>query len=375
MLINNLHLLQHYKLFLKKNKIFLDPIRGNNRIENYCAFLHLLLDDSSCSKKLILEIINKIVDMRVYSDGYEEFGYQKQNENVGYWGLIPTSFAIITLTRVITSYKEFNSKEIHYLRNFIINLLDQLYFKENNGSFNKAYINKSNVLNTNLLCGYAFLYFSTILDPHSIRRRLYYELSCRVLIRVLKLQSFNGSFPYHEQTLKSPINYHSMVIGILSSYSEYISDQRLKKLVLYSHFKGMKYFKKNIDNEGVVKWSSFKKMDKHGASWTSSWVLKNLDKKTINRFISMRRKVEKHNFFGLSELEPNNNPDIFFQSWYILGTTISKEINNETFSTIWFWLKLYFIFNRIFVFWLLSVHKVKSIFLPLGAYENREWND
>ncbi len=373
MLINNNHLLKHYKLFLKKNKYFLDPIRGNNRIENYCAFLHLLLEDKSCSKSTVLTIAKKIVKMRSYDEGYEEYGYHKQNEAVGYWGLIPTSFVIISITRVIIEYQKSNNTELNNLIKFIIYLLDQLYYKENNGSFHKALINKSNVLNTNLLCGYAFLYFSEVLDSCSIRKKLYYELSIRVLIRVLKLQSHNGSFPYHEHTLKSPINYHAMVTGLLSSYSKFIHDQKLKNLILFSHYKGMKYFKKNININGVVNWNSFKVMDKHGASWTTSWLLKNLDENTIYKYLSLRREVENFNFYGISELEPNKKPDIFFQSWYVLGLTITNKINNKSFSIIWYFLKINFIINRVFVFITLSVHKFKTLFIPLGSYENKNW--
>ena len=66
------HLFEHYRNYYNVNKSFIDPIRGNDRIENYCAYLILIIDNKPNNyNRLINEISNKIISLKKYDYGYD----------------------------------------------------------------------------------------------------------------------------------------------------------------------------------------------------------------------------------------------------------------------------------------------------------------
>jgi hypothetical protein len=369
----NRHYFAHQK---KYDNVEFDNLRGGNRIEILCAHALILMQEG-CAQETENILIEKILNSSSKSSLSLEYGYSIVNENIGYPGLIPTCFQLYVLTRLLydSPYKDSVYKAVIF--DYIISKSDYLYSLEQNGKFPKAYINKSIVLNTNLFAAFVIGLIASKLDQQSNRRIMYEELVQRATKRVINRQEFNGAFPYHEDCFKYPLNYHSMVTGLLYAIGS-LNGPNQSKIYCAANF-GRSYFLKNINDTGIVKWGEIKKQDKHGASWTTGWLLHQLPTAFSNRYISIRSEIEESNLLGGDEQHPKNLPDIFFTSWFVIAEDISSRSPLPTsiakFDLVYWWsIKLLRPIYWIVVFGKIILQRIRNICFKTGSLENRYWN-
>ena len=176
---------------------------------------------------LLVSDINPSLQERVFQelisfqnkDGYwDEYPYEGDGLNVGFYGAITTCFCVVGLI------KSYNETKNNKLLESAVKACDWLYQQESNGFFKKSKINRSDVLNTNILCAYSLLYCSSVLEKESSRIELYNSAANRAILRVIRSQNLNGSFPYLTGGLTVPFLYHFMTLAILKKiYNDFYS--------------------------------------------------------------------------------------------------------------------------------------------------------
>src|SRR3989344_205578 len=171
----------------EKNKMQ-DNLRNKSRIEIPAALSLELFKQGEIQKaEKLLDIIIKEQDSQGY---WLEYSYEKDEEEVGYYGAIPTTFCIFAL---IEGYSK--TKDKKYLISAIKGC-DYLYSVEKNGYFLKASINKADVINTNLMCALALIETSKAMNKKSRRNEIYISAAARTIRRSINSQHLNGAYPY-----------------------------------------------------------------------------------------------------------------------------------------------------------------------------------
>jgi len=251
-------------------------------------------------------------------DGYwTECAYEKDEENVEYYGAIPTSFCILAL---VEAYKALGKQE---LLNAAIRGSDYLYSQESSGYFVKQSINKTDVLNTNLICGLALLETSKVMNPKSKRREIYKAACARAIRRSLNSQHMNGAYPYTSYGLVVPFLYHSMTLALLLRLATEFQDSLLE----YSLRKGISFLQGYTKLDGSIDWKKENFQDKSGACWAYAWSyncfeslgMADLKKRTHNHLESIKGKKY---FF---ESDFNKQEDPFYTAWCLLAFSLSRK--------------------------------------------------
>lgn len=304
--------------YQKQNDLIADPVRGGERVEIPAGFAlailkHNLKEYFDFSQGLLDLIIQK----QELTGSWLEFPYQKQDLMKGFSGAIPTCFAIFAL---VEGYKKFDKEEYfksarrgaHYL-----------YQNEKNGYFIKAALNKSDVINTNLMAGLALLKVSEILPDNASEINLYKFVANRALCRSVSSQLFSGAFPYISFGFKVPFLYHAMSLALVGFYNQYLK----KEIICYSFKKGLKYLNK-INKQGEFNWKKANDKDKQGAVWAYAWAavcfnLGNREEK-FNLMIEKLERAKKEKFLAQGDFD--DREDLFYTAWSLLALSL---INNE----------------------------------------------
>jgi hypothetical protein len=327
---------------------------------------------AKCKLNMIDEDIHKIENLLIQSQNsdymWDEYAYGFEDEDIGYSGLVTTSFVLLSL---VEYYKKFEDEEV---LDCLIKSADAIYFQENNGYIKKAKENKSDVLNTNLLGAMAIKEISEILPDSSTRKKLYDELVRRVIRKVLSYQSFKGEFPYHFESKSVPILYQAMVSAQLRNLLKYYDDEIIHKSILDGNKALIKYFK----DDGYINWDKANNHDKKGAMWAYSFSLASIDdSKLIDKIINILQVHSTDGIFHRTDIE--NVEDKFFSAWMIFGLVWSldkKEIkNNFTLITKlkFSYLKLEYSFTYLKFISKYIKNKLYNIPFNSGALENRYW--
>ena len=327
---------------------------------------------AKCKLNIINNDIHTIKDILINSVNsefmWDEYAYGFEDENIGFSGLVTTSYVLLAL---IEYYKKFSDSEVFEI---LIKSADNIYFLENNGYIKKAKENKSDVLNTNLLGAIAIKEILEILPHNSNRKRLYEELVRRVIRKVLSYQSPKGEFPYHFESKAVPILYQAMVNSEIRYLLKYYDDEIVHKSILKGNNALKKYFNKN----GYILWDKANNHDKKGAMWVYSFSLACLDDNDlIKNIINNLSKEHNNGVFFRSDYEKIE--DRFYSAWMIFGFIWSLDKKG---------LKTKFSFNTYIKYTLLKMEyfityakfiikyiKNKFYNYPFnsGALENRYW--
>lgn len=305
--------------YQKQNNLIIDPIRGGERIEIPAGFvLAILRYDLKQYTDFAQRLLDLIVQKQELTGSWLEFPYQKQNLMKGFSGTIPTCFAVFSL---VEGYKKFNKEEyfksarraVHYL-----------YQNEKNGYFIKASLNKSDVINTNLMAGLTLLKVSEILPNNVSEINLYRFAAARALCRSISSQFFTGAFPYISFGFKVPFLYHAMSLALIGFYHQYFD----KEIICFSFKKGLKYLNKIINKQGKFNWEKANNKDKQGAVWAYAWtaVCFNLvsQEKKFELMIEKLEKAKKEKFLAQGDFDKTE--DLFYTAWSLLALSL---INNE----------------------------------------------
>ena len=309
-----------------------DPIRKKYRVEINASVVLAAKD-----KQLVKKHADIILQKQSKEGFWLEYSYERDEESVGYFGAVPTSFCIMALLR---AYKTLNQSE--YL-NAAINACDYLYAKEKNGYFWKAAMNKSNVLNTNLLAGAALLEASKTMNQKSRRVPIYRSACIRAIKRSLNSQHANGAYPYTSFGFTIPLLYHSMTLALLINLSTEFKDSLLD----YSIKKGMRYLLRFVKKSGQMDWKQEQFPEKSGACWTYAWnyaIFESLGLlKKLKATAKHLNKLKGVQFFYEGDF--NKKEDPFYTSWCLLALMFPKKKKLD----ITFFGSLRFYFSR-FVF-------------------------
>lgn len=349
------------------NEYAREDIRGKIRLEIPSAVLY-----ARCKleiyDKTTLELCRMLCKKQNSEFMWDEYGYCVTDENIGFTGLVTTSFVLISLVECYRYFKKEDFLEV------IIKSCDMIYFHENNGYIYKAKENKSNVLNTNLLAAIALKECSDILPDGSNRKKLYDEFSRRVIRKVLGYQSFGGEFPYHFDSIAVPILYQAMVCAELRRLCKYYNETILKHAVANGNMAMEKYF----DANGHILWDKANNHDKKGAVWAYGFTMASTDNNELEKKIL--RRLEDRNQNGLFYYSDfDEKLDGFYSAWNIFGLVWSLEkcsikYNLSLKDAIKFLiLKFEYFCRKISFFKKYILNKYYNFIFDSGALENRSW--
>ena len=344
-----------------------EDIRGKVRFEIPAAVLY-----ARCKLEIYdettLELCRMLCKKQNSEFMWDEYSYCTTDENIGFTGLVTTSFVLISL---VESYKYFKEDD---LLEVIVKSCDVIYFYENNGYIYKAKENKSNVLNTNLLAAIALRECSGILPDGSNRKKLYDEFSRRVIRKVLGYQSFGGEFPYHFDSIAVPILYQAMVCAELRFLCKYYDETILKYAVTNGNVATEKYF----DINGHILWNKANNHDKKGAVWAYGFTMASTDNGELEEKIIRRLENRNENgIFYYSDFDEKQ--DGFYSAWNIFGLVWSLDKcsikYNLSFKDVikFTILKLEYFYRKISFFKKYILNKYYNFIFDSGALENRSW--
>lgn len=364
-------IIENYLANYKKSaKNFDDSVRKKtSRVEIVSSYLlaSVLLE----KKEIADELLAKLKEMQFVCGGFEEKFYQAEDEDVGAYGAVPTSFACIAVSRY---YKKWKSDDIGWL----LKCSDLLYKNEAHGAVLKAILNRSKVFNTDLLSAQALREVSDLLDSKSIRLRMYDESIRRSIARTLIYQFSNGSFPYQSYSLSVPYLYHAMVSAQLKYFCFYYkNEEMLKRALVKSRQFSCKFI---IAPNGDVDWKSANNHDKSGSIWIYSFLLSSFSK-SEQCYANLILKLRSAQFNGLfrtttymGEAE-SNMLDPFFSSWVINGLIINNvDEGNIRYGRINIRILILFLVRvcltvKITLFYL--INRLRNFLFFQGAHENR----
>jgi hypothetical protein len=304
-----------------ENSSFMDPIRGGKRIEIISGTTLLWIKNNN-NKEKIKKNLDLIIKEQKDEGYWLEYSYEPTEEKVGYYGAIPTSFCIITL---LEGYLYL--KEDRYLY-AAIKGCDYLYSQEKKGYFFKAKNNKSDVINTNLMCSIALLNASKIMNKKSRRIETYKSACTRAIRRSINSQFLSGAYPYTSYGLSVPYLYHSMTLALLTVLYYDFQDSHLA----YSIKKGLNFLKNYLKNGGEVDWNSERFKEKSGAVWIYAWnhcIFSSLEQKILlKKTEAQLKRLKGEEFFYTGDLEDKEDP--FYSSWCFIALSLSKRVSIKT---------------------------------------------
>lgn len=290
-----------------------DPIRNKPRIEIPAA-VALITNDRLLLKKNLQIILDQ-----QQPDGYWlEYSYEPKEPAAGCYGAIPTAFCILALVQGHAVLKD--DSYLHAA----ITACDYLYRYERSGYFLKADNNKSDVLNTNLMCGLALLKTSKAIHPSARRVQIYRAACARAIRRALSSQFANGAFPYTTRGITVPFLYHSMTLALLIKLSEEFKDSLLD----YSILKGTCYLRSYLRKDGCVEWKNERFHDKSGACWIYAWnyaVLSGLGLKDAQQSMRQIQRLQGKTFLREGDISKTEDP--FYSAWCLVALSQQARIS------------------------------------------------
>lgn len=293
-----------------------DPVRDKTRYEIPAALLYGLCIIGAHQHSAALSCRNILLDNRNDQGLWDEMPYAREDESIGFYGLVPSAFAIMALAAYASCSKD--NMDIPLL----VAACDTIYTTENDGGLVKARHNRSNVLNTNLLAAQALLDVANLLPATSSRRSMYMGLVERVIRRTLGYQSPKGLFAYHFDCLAVPILYQAMVAAQLRRLLIHF-EQPVLHLAVYNAIHGLKHF---YNTNGLIAWNKANNHDKQGALWAYTFTLGALDhddslRSTVLHHLSGWRVDDL--FVGT---EGAQTPDPFYTAWMVFGLCWSLDV-------------------------------------------------
>ncbi len=361
-------LLRYFSQFSQEKEAYFDTAR-NGVIRFEIAAAHLSAAVCNHDERKVLELCHFLLEARNADGLWDEYAYGLSNEGVGFSGLVTTSFVLLALVEAV------RYRPNEDMQQCLIEIADVLYENEQNGYLQKAKINKSNVLNTNLLAAMAVKEISELLPQESVRKRLYDEMARRVIRKVLGFQSPSGRFPYHFDTYRVPILYQAMVTAQLRYFLRFYSDEILS----FSWAQAIKALKTYYDPEGNIQWDRANCQDKEGAVWAYTFSLAALDH-SDPLFKAVSGKVRQWQTKGLlPTIDKGNNRDPFYSAWAYFGLFWSlsspESVQRYSWQTHFKWLLLKLeYFKRMFgVYIRYGKNMLYNYPFNSGAIENRFW--
>ena len=345
-----------------------DDVRAKNRTEILASLLvsSLYTENREMSDK----IFEKIKYTQLPCGGFDEKFYGLEDENVGSYGAITTSFIAISCTSYIEKYYKSSTEHSDWL----IKLADYIYSKESNGYFLKGTLNRSKALNTDLFMAYALSKITKKLHKQSIRRRMFEECIKRTLFRVISYQFINGSFPYQSYTFKVPFIYHIVVTSIMKYFALDLNN----KVVINAYYKGVKYIEKNIYNGNLILWENANDPDKQGATWAYSFLLNIFSSKHSfhDSIISNIDKTRDCGLFKTTLDSKKSQVDKFYSSWIMISLDMYDDAQPVIYGR----------HTSIYLLFIRQIHnitaitryigqKIQNIFFDTGAHENKDPHD
>lgn len=345
-----------------------DPIRKKIRYEQIAAAIYFYSRNSYAQsgwdpKEFILTLINN----QNVDGWWDEYPYGVDDENIGFSGLVTTSFVILALSE----YYALNSDQ--NILGSLLKACDTIYFRENNGYIVKATENKSDVLNTNLIAAIAISNTCKVLPQSSNRKRLYSELVSRVIRRTLSYQMPNGFFPYHHHSKAVPFLYHAMVCAQLNLLQrEYNSG--ILELVLTS---GKRRLISLFDEQYKLKWHLANNKDKEGSIWAYSFSLASGLPEHINEGILKNLELKDNLLPGSIE---DDRPDPFFSSWALFGLCWASSDSSSSETSFEFKdfirlgiFRVYYLLGFLKFLCMYTKNKFDNFLFQAGALENKKW--
>lgn len=342
-----------------------DNLRDKHRVEILAS---LLISFVHSDKKNEADIVfEEIKNQKLYPNGYEEKFYGIEDEDIGSYGAIPTSFIAIATYNYIDKYHSNSSKNLRWL----LKLGDFIYSTESNGKFIKGTLNRSKALNTDLFMAYSLSKICKKLNKASVRRRMYEECIKRTLFRITSYQFINGSFPYQSDTFKVPYLYHIIVTSLLKNFALELKDA----VIIHTYHNAVQYIEKNIINDNKIDWSSANDKDKQGAIWAYSFLLNiyPADHSMHECIMSLLNKASKGGMFSTTAVNSDNvEIDKFYSAWMVISFDLydDRDVAKHTSKK-----KLFFYIYRQFINMRCIIKYLRQRFLNYfyhtGAQENK----
>lgn len=342
-----------------------DSLRDKHRVEILASLLISLVHSNKKNEADI--VYEEIKNQQLFPNGYAENFYGIEDEDIGGYGAIPTSFIAIATYNYIDKYYSDSSEHLRWL----FKLGDFMYSTETNGRFIKGILNRSKALNTDLFMAYSLSKLCTKLNKASVRRKMYEESIKRTLFRITSHQFIDGSFPYQSHTFKVPYLYHIIVTSLLKNFALELKDI----VITHTYHNAVKYIEKNIINEKKINWSSANDKDKEGAIWAYSFLLNIYpsDHTMHERIMSLLNKASKGGMFSTTALESDNiEIDKFYSAWVVISFDLydDRQVSKYTSKKkIFFYIYRQFINIRCIFRYLRQ--RLLNYFFHTGAHENK----
>ncbi len=293
-----------------------DPIRNKTRVEIPAAFLAAAVAFDLGSDALKSTLIELVLAHQQSGGYWLEYSYEPEEEAVGYYGAVPTCFAIISLSMAV------EASPSEGLGQAMIRGADYLYSVEQDGCFLKASINKTDVLNTNLLCAVALLAAAAQLAPTSRRAKLYPEAARRAIRRAMSAQLFSGALPYTHVGFQVPFLYHAMSTALLESCQTYYPDARSLSACLGA---ARRFLMRMFDDRMSVRWDLEHHPEKSRASWMYAWSVLPVSRAYPARLPQLIQKIALLKTDTYLANESSQIPDVFYTAWTLLAVSLAKR--------------------------------------------------
>jgi hypothetical protein len=224
---------------------------------NQTEYLSMLLYSGQLSEPDLELIANALQ----HEGKWREFGYNLEDDQYGYDGIIPACFWLISLCL----NNQLPNAITEMLRHKTANaLLDSV----RSGSIRKTTFNHNDVLNTSLLAAYSLVVYSdTTQQPNSYKAKIIDTYARRIVYRAMLSQHRSGAFPYQSNSRHVSVLYHYMVVALLRKFNERWDDELLDCAIKCAQ----KFLEDTIINEDI-NWSKDTSNDKIGAVWAHFWL-------------------------------------------------------------------------------------------------------
>lgn len=346
-----------------------DPVRGKQRAEIPAACLFALCATGRHDAPEAEQCRRLLLCLRNREGLWDEMAYGPDDEAVGFYGLVPTAYAVLALARRAAAAND--RTDIPAL----VAACDAIYGTENDGTLVKAAHNRSAVLNTNLLGAQALMAVAHMLPQASNRRRMYTGLAERVIRRALGYQSPRGFFPYHFESLAVPILYQAMVTAQLRQLLHYFPQPVLRLAVR----QGGRALRSVFNASGDILWDRANNHDKRGAMWAHTFALAALDGDD-GLLPAICAKLSGSMRDGLFVgVEGATLPDPFYSAWMSFGLvwSLEKPALDLTVSPGLMlrraWLLVEYWCTALSFVGAYALHRLRAWVFPCGTLENRRW--
>ncbi len=288
-----------------------DSLRNKHRVEIIAAFLMSYYHCQPQSPR-IAELESQLLRQQTLTGAWLEKSYEPTEPDVGYDGAVPTCFAVLALSCAPRSRPDAITG--------MVRGADYLYSIEKGGCFFKAKINRTDVLNTNLLAAVTLMRVADKLPEKSRRIELYRAAARRAVIHVCSSQRYGGAFPYKHHGWRVSFLYHAMTLALLDMLARYMP---LSRSVEVTRFWAADYLR-SIWAGADFRWAWESCQDKQGASWTYAWAISSwalTEDPQLENAVATLRSLRK-GYYKNVRSEPFV-PDLFYTAWSLLALNLT----------------------------------------------------